>query len=66
MIEKTTTLFALIGDNLAHDKRPQIINYLFGQGNDDAALIPMNIRPDDLPFTLKGLKQSQIKGAIID
>ena len=66
MIEKSTILFALIGDNLAYDKRPQLANYLYGLMDENCALIPMNIRPDDLAFTLKGLKKSQFSTIFLD
>lgn len=66
MIEKTTRLFGLLGDNLAFDKTPQLMNYLFGVHDLDAAYIVFNIRPEDLPFTLKGLRKSQINAIDID
>jgi hypothetical protein len=41
------------------------MNNKFIDNSDDTMMIPMNIRADDLYFTVSNMKQSQVNGAII-
>ena len=41
------------------------MNKKFKENSDDAMMIPMNIRADDLYFTVSNMKKSQVNGAVI-
>jgi shikimate 5-dehydrogenase len=42
-----------------------VTNKMFKANGDDAMMIPMNIREDDLYFTLSNMKKSEVNGAVI-
>jgi shikimate 5-dehydrogenase len=65
MIDKQTTLFGLFDDIANQSKRPAQFNTLFQASETNARYIPMNIRDDDILFTINGLKTSQIRGVNI-
>ncbi len=64
-ISSQTKLFGFIGEYAGVSRFSAVINKLFKQNSDDAMMIPMNIREDDLYFTLSNMKKSQVDGAII-
>jgi len=65
MIDKETTLFALLDDMANRSKRTKEFNDIFTSSNLNASYIPLNIRDDDILFTVNGLKKSQISGVNI-
>ncbi|MDD5053332.1 MAG: hypothetical protein PHO27_11425 [Sulfuricurvum sp.] len=60
-----TKLFGFIGEE-AHSNRFSVtVNKLFKAKNVNAMVIPMNIRPDDLVFTISQMRNSKLNGAVI-
>jgi len=64
-INKQTKLFGFIGENAGVSRFSAVINKMFKAHSDDAMMIPMNIREDDLYFTLSNMKKSEVNGAVI-
>jgi len=64
-ISKKTKLFGFIGENAGVSRFSAVINKMFKANSDDAMMIPMNIREDDLYFTLSNMKKSEVNGAVI-
>jgi len=60
-IEKDTKLFGLLADEASSLKKARIVSEYFVELGIDAAYIPMNIRHDDIYFTIHGLKESKIE-----
>lgn len=65
MIDKETTLFGFIADQATTSRLPRIFGTFFEANRLNASMVGMNIRPDDLLFTLNGMKNSQVRGALI-
>jgi len=64
-ISKTTKLFGYIGEHAGVSRFSAILNKKFKENGDDAMMIPMNIRADDLYFTVSNMKESHVNGAVI-
>ena len=64
-ISKKTKLFGFIGEEAGVSRFSAIVNKKFKENGDDAMMIPMNIREDDLYFTISNMKKSQVDGAVI-
>jgi shikimate 5-dehydrogenase len=64
-ISRQTTLFGYIGEDAGVSRFSAQINKLFKQNSVDAMMIPMNIRADDLYFTVTNMKKSHVNGAVI-
>jgi hypothetical protein len=64
-ISKETTLFGYIGEHAGASSFSAKLNKLFRTNGDDCMIIPMNIRSDDLYFTVTNMKNSHVNGAII-
>lgn len=64
-ISKQTKLFGYIGEEAGVSRFSAIINKMFKSNSDDVMMIPMNIREDDLYFTVSNMKKSHVNGAII-
>lgn len=64
-ISKETILFGYIGEEAGVSRFSSVINKLFKQNSVDAMMIPMNIREDDLYFTITNMKKSHVNGAVI-
>jgi shikimate 5-dehydrogenase len=62
LIDKQTLLFGLFDDMATSSQLPNIYNSIFENNGVNARYIPMNIRDDDILFTLNGMKSSQISG----
>lgn len=60
-----TKLYGFIGEHAGASRFSAIMNKKFKSSNDNIMMIPMNIREDDLYFTLSNMKQSHVNGAII-
>ncbi len=58
-----TRLYGFIAEKAQPNRFSVVLNKLFRSNGDDAMIIPMNIREDDLYFTVSGLRNSQLKGA---
>ncbi|MFK5937594.1 MAG: hypothetical protein QM497_04260 [Sulfurimonas sp.] len=64
-ISKQTTLFGYIGEHAGVSRFSTLINKKFKENRDDTMMIPMNIRADDLYFTVSNMKESHVNGAVI-
>ena len=64
-ISKQTKLFGYIGEFAGVSRFSAVTNKMFKNEAVDAMMIPMNIREDDLYFTVTNMKKSQVNGAII-
>jgi hypothetical protein len=64
-ITTETLLFGYIAQN-AHSNRMSVsVNKLFKPNGVNAMMIPMNIRPDDVAFTISQMRTSKLSGAVI-
>jgi shikimate 5-dehydrogenase len=64
-ISKQTTLFGFIGEHAGASRFSALCNKAFKANSQNAMMIPMNIREDDLYFTLSNMKKSHVNGAVI-
>ncbi|MDH4943476.1 hypothetical protein [Sulfurimonas sp. C5] len=64
-ISTQTKLFGYIGEHAGVSRFSALINKMFKENNDDVMMIPMNIRADDLYFTVSNMKNSHVNGAVI-
>jgi len=64
-ISKETKLFGYIGEHAGVSRFCAISNKLYKADGYDAMMIPMNIREDDLYFTVSNMKKSHVNGAVI-
>lgn len=64
-ISVQTKLFGYIGEEAGSSRFSAIINKMFKESGTDAMMIPMNIREDDLYFTVSNMKKSHVNGAVI-
>ena len=64
-ISVETKLFGYIAEHAGVSRFSALLNKLFKENNDDVMMIPMNIRPDDLYFTVSNMKNSHVNGAVI-
>lgn len=64
-ISHHTKLYGFIGEYAAQSSLSATLNKLFKAQNRDAMMIPMNIREDDLYFTVVNMKKSHVNGAFI-
>jgi len=64
-ISKQTKLFGYIGEYAGVSRFSAILNKKFKENGDDTMMIPMNIREDDLYFTVSNMKESHVNGAVI-
>ena len=64
-ISRQTKLFGFIGEEAGVSRFSAIMNKKFKENSDDTMMIPMNIREDDLYFTVSNMKKSQVNGAVI-
>lgn len=64
-ITQTTALFGFISERAQQNRFSVTLNKLFKAKQADAMMIPMNIREDDLYFTVSNMRQSHLKGAYV-
>ena len=64
-ISKQTKLFGFIAEEAGVSRFSAILNKTFKANSDDVMMIPMNIREDDLFFTVSNMKKSHVNGAVI-
>ncbi len=65
VISNSTALYGFIAESAQQNRFSAALNRLFKSAGDDAMMIPMNIREDDLYFTLSNMPRSHLKGAYI-
>lgn len=64
-ITAESKLFGFIAE-VAHSNRfSSMVNKLFKENGINAMVIPMNIRPDDVVFTISQMRHSKLNGAVI-
>lgn len=64
-ITAATKLYGYIAEN-AHSSRFSVtLNKLYKENGMDAMMIPMNIRADDVTFTISQMRSSKLNGAMI-
>lgn len=64
-ITALTKLYGYIAEN-AHSSRFSVtLNKLYKENGCDAMIIPMNIRCDDVAFTISQMRSSKLSGAVI-
>lgn len=64
-ITSETKLFGFIAEEAHSSRFSSMVNKLFKGSGINAMVIPMNIRPDDIVFTLSQMRQSKLSGALI-
>ena len=64
-ISHQTKLFGFIGEEAGVSRFSAVMNKMFKANGDDIMMIPMNIREDDLYFTVSNMKKSHVNGAVI-
>lgn len=64
-ITHETKLYGFIAEEAHANRFCAIINKLFKSNGINAMAIPMNIRPDDLVFTVSQMRNSKLYGAVI-
>jgi shikimate 5-dehydrogenase len=64
-ITTETTLYGFIGEEAHSNRFSATVNKLFKTNNINAMVIPMNIRPDDVIFTISQMRSSKLSGAVI-
>ena len=60
-----TALYGYIAEEAHSSRFCAIVNKLFKGNNVNAMAIPMNIRPDDITFTISQMRSSKLAGAVI-
>jgi len=64
-ITSETKLFGFIAEEAHSSRFSSSVNKLFKESGTNAMVIPMNIRPDDIVFTLSQMRHSKLSGAIV-
>ncbi len=64
-IKKETKLYGLIAEYASQNRLFVMLNKIIKLHNENAMMIPMNIRQDDFYFTLSNMKNSHVNGAYI-
>ncbi|MDD2265215.1 hypothetical protein [Sulfuricurvum sp.] len=60
-----TKLFGFIAEEAHSNRFSSMMNKLFKADGINAMVIPMNIRPDDVVFTISQMRHSKLSGAVI-
>jgi len=60
-----TKLYGFIAENAQSNRFAATVNKLFKADAFNAMVIPMNIRPDDVTFTISQMRSSKLSGAVI-
>ncbi len=64
-IDTQSLLFGFLAEYAQQNRFSVSINRLFKQNNNNAMCIPMNIRPDDIYFTVAGLREAKLNGVAL-
>lgn len=60
-----TALYGYIAQEAHSSRFSAIVNKMFKGNSVNAMIIPMNIRPDDVTFTISQMRSSKLHGAVI-
>ena len=64
-LKNSSKAFGYIGEYAGVSRFCAVLNKMFKEKVTDAMIFPMNIREDDLYFTVSNMKQSKLDGAVI-
>ena len=64
-LKNSSKAFGYIGEHAGVSRFSAVINKMFKETSKDAMMFPMNIREDDLFFTVSNMKKSKVDGAVI-
>jgi shikimate 5-dehydrogenase len=64
-IDTESLLFGFLAEHAQQDRFSITINRLFKEQGNNAMCIPMNIRPDDIYFTVAGLREAKLNGVAL-
>lgn len=64
-ITEETKLFGYIAEEAHSNRFSSMVNKMFKADGINAMVIPMNIRPDDVVFTISQMRHSKLNGAVI-
>lgn len=64
-ITAETKLFGFIAEEAHSNRFSSMVNKMFKADRINAMVIPMNIRSDDLVFTISQMRHSKLSGAVI-
>lgn len=64
-ITTETKLFGFIAENAHSNRFSSMVNKMFKNSGINAMVIPMNIRNDDIAFTITQMRDSKLNGAVI-
>ncbi len=64
-IDLESLLFCFLAEYAQQNRFSVTLNRYFKENGDNAMCIPMNIRPDDIYFTVAGLKEAKLKGVAL-
>ena len=64
-LKNSSKAFGYIGEHAGVSRFSAVINKQFKESSADAMMFPMNIREDDLYFTVSNMKKSKVDGAVI-
>jgi len=65
LIDTQSLLFGFLAEYAQQNRFSVTLNRLFKDKGDNAMCIPMNIRPDDIYFTIAGLKEAKLNGVAL-
>ena len=55
-ISGTTALFGCIAHPISHARAPTIFNQIFAEAGQDAAMVPIDIKPENLACAIAGFR----------
>ena len=64
-LKNSSKAFGYIGEYAGVSRFCAVLNKIFKEKETDAMMFPMNIREDDLYFTVSNMKKSKLDGAVI-
>ncbi len=64
-IDTQSLLFGFLAEYAQQNRFAITINRYFKENGDNAMCIPMNIRPDDIYFTVAGLREAKLNGVAL-
>lgn len=64
-IDNQSKLFGFLAEYAQQNRFSVTINRYFKEAGNNAMCIPMNIRPDDIYFTVAGLKEAKLNGVAL-
>lgn len=65
VIDMQSSLFGFLAEYAQQNRFSVTINRYFKDNGDNAMCVPMNIRPDDIYFTVAGLKEAKLRGVAL-